>query len=291
MCDAICNSENIKYQTCVNYRGGKKVLYAECNNVCQKDKNVLAVMKTRTFEGRHFEPLNLQTYANKNKNLTRDGYNVAKTFILNILQSISKTDFKSIPEIFKKLWDIDFMKFVKNAKYSGAESVIIESLWKLINQDEYLFMSVYQESHFIPKIYGTCGGFYIVEYAPPGENLQSSPSIFHGKKGTWNVRVNLALQILDIAQALDMDFYEKLHFCDVKEENFGIDYKNQVKIIDVDTLFFDTSMLKDLSDPKCTSHNDCDFFDCRGWCNMKNGKCVAKRVNNNLQVNFCYFES
>jgi hypothetical protein len=100
----------------------------------------------------------------------------------------------------------------------------------------------------------------------------------------WRKRVDIALGILDISSSLDIDFHEPLHFCDIKEENFGINSNNQVKILDTDSLFFDTSMMKDLADPKCKAHDDCDFFDCRGWCDVNTHQCVAKRTNNNIQV-------
>jgi hypothetical protein len=159
----------------------------------------------------------------------------------------------------------------------------MESLWSLINQDEFLFMSVFQDVPFIPKIYGSCGAYYVTEFAPPGQIL--SPSFFNAKKeGMWRKRVDIALGILEISSSLDIDFHEPLHFCDIKEENFGINSNNQVKILDTDSLFFDTSMMKDLADPKCKTHDDCDFFDCRGWCDVNTHQCVAKRTNNNIQV-------
>lgn len=284
LCEAICESKDIIFQKCANYRGGKVVLLAQCNGRCQEGKNVKAVIKTRRWEGHHFEPLNLGTHGNKS--LTADSLKIAKTLMNDLIYSTTKVNMGSIKDIFEKLWEMDFTSFVKSARYPGADNVVIESLWKLLNQDEYLFMSVNKDSHFIPKIYGTCGGVYVMEYAPSGENLNSSPSIFTAKKGGWVERASIALQILDICQSLDIDFHEPLHFCDVKEENFGLDSKKQVKIIDTDSLFYDTSMMKDLGDPKCKSHQECDFFDCRGWCDIEKEKCVPKRTNNNLQ-NVC----
>ena len=34
----------------------------------------------------------------------------------------------------------------------------------------------------------------------------------------------------------------------------------------------------------CESHNDCDFFDCKGQCDLITNKCTKGVVNNNLQV-------
>ena len=35
----------------------------------------------------------------------------------------------------------------------------------------------------------------------------------------------------------------------------------------------------------CQTHNDCDFFDCKGQCDLITNKCTKGVVNNNLQVN------
>lgn len=283
LCDAICYSRNIIFKKCINYRLGKKVLLAECNGICEEGKTITAVIKTRTMEGRHFEPLNLDTYTNKS--LTAESMEIAKTVMNSMISSSTLKTYKSVKDIFTKLWTTDFTSFVKNAKYPGADVVAMESLWSLINQDEFLFMSVFQDVPFIPKIYGSCGAYYMTEFAPPGQIL--SPNFFNAKEGgMWKKRVDIALGILDISSSLDIDFHEPLHFCDVKEENFGINSNNQVKILDTDSLFFDTSMMKDLSEPKCKTHDDCDFFDCRGWCDVKTHECVAKRTNNNIQ-NIC----
>jgi hypothetical protein len=134
----------------------------------------LALKKLGPMEGRHFEPLNLDTY--KNKSLTAESMEIAKTIMNNIISSNTLVTFKSVKDIFTRLWTTDFTSFVKNAKYPGADVVAMESLWSLINQDEFLFMSVFQDVPFIPKIYGSCGAYYVTEFAPPGQIL--SPS-FH----------------------------------------------------------------------------------------------------------------
>ena len=40
----------------------------------------------------------------------------------------------------------------------------------------------------------------------------------------------------------------------------------------------------------CQNHNDCDFFDCKGQCDLITNKCTKGVVNNNLQVKFGYSE-
>lgn len=49
-------------------------------------------------------------------------------------------------------------------------------------------------------------------------------------------------------------------------------------------------MMKNLAQPSCTNHDDCDFFDCRGWCELETGKCTKQRSNNNLQVRLYFID-
>ena len=34
----------------------------------------------------------------------------------------------------------------------------------------------------------------------------------------------------------------------------------------------------------CTKHSECDFFDCKGQCDLIDNQCTKGVVNNNLQV-------
>jgi len=36
----------------------------------------------------------------------------------------------------------------------------------------------------------------------------------------------------------------------------------------------------------CIKHSDCDYFDCKGQCDLFKNKCITGVVNNNLQVSF-----
>ena len=45
--------------------------------------------------------------------------------------------------------------------------------------------------------------------------------------------------------------------------------------------FLDKTMTHNVS---CTKHSECDFFDCKGQCNLITNQCVNGVVNNNLQV-------
>ncbi len=38
------------------------------------------------------------------------------------------------------------------------------------------------------------------------------------------------------------------------------------------------------SNQTCTSHEECNYFDCRGRCDLIEERCAAEVVNNNLQA-------
>ena len=37
---------------------------------------------------------------------------------------------------------------------------------------------------------------------------------------------------------------------------------------------------------KCLKNDDCDYFDCKSFCNTTTERCIKTRINNNLQT-FC----
>ena len=91
--------------------------------------------------------------------------------------------------------------------------------------------------------------------------------------------------MLDLVEELDTMFSSPLHLCDVKAEHFGLSDNGRVKYLDLDSV-----QLRPLADrtvgdsTDCREHSDCDFFDCRGRCDLLTHKCAGGVVNNNLQV-------
>ncbi|KAK3086001.1 hypothetical protein FSP39_011994 [Pinctada imbricata] len=206
---------------------------------------------------------------------------MTRTIFRDRIQShLKKTDLPS--DLFSYLWSMDYYEFV-NSKNNDvtAEVAALQSIWSLANQDEYLLIKLYQDLPYIPKLYGSCGGYYLLEFAPPGNILNQD--FIRYSPSPWKERAKIALQLIELSQSVDKDFYEPLHICDVKGENFGVDTQNVIKLIDLDTIFFNKEMLGHLSSGICSKHEDCDFFDCRGWCNITRNRCTRMRTNNNLQ--------
>jgi len=79
------------------------------------------------------------------------------------------------------------------------------ALWRLAHDHEFACSALFGEKGVFPRLLGTCGPFYAVEYLSP---LPSDPS--------WPERVRLALLTMDLLQQLEEDLPEPFHLCDVK---------------------------------------------------------------------------
>ncbi|XP_060081501.1 divergent protein kinase domain 1C-like [Ylistrum balloti] len=280
LCNDLCEMQSIRFVKCTNYRRGKKVLIMECDGACEAGETIKIVMKTKhRVEEEEYDRLVLPL--NEDGTVSKDGIKMAKILMINKAFGDMHFTVTSKQNIFSELWSMDYDQFVKSATFKNADHVALLSIWSLLQQDEYLFMKIYQNLPYIPYLYGTCGEFYFMEYAPPGDIL--SPGFF--AKSSWSKRADAALKLMDIAQSLDNDFYQAMHFCDIKVDNFGVGMDLKVKILDSDSLFFDEKMSLNLRG-SCTDHFACDFFDCRGWCAVQNKTCNGRRFNNNLQ-NIC----
>ena len=83
----------------------------------------------------------------------------------------------------------------------------MQSLWALSQQDEFVYISYYQNSIHIPKLIGTCGHMYGVEYLHT-ELTESSSDISHL---AYITRI-----VLQSLRHFQHDFTETMHLCDLK---------------------------------------------------------------------------
>ncbi|KAL3860042.1 hypothetical protein ACJMK2_010215 [Sinanodonta woodiana] len=277
ICDALCRETGIHFETCNNYRGGKKVMIVHCG-VCQHAQLVRAVLKGQKHNFSENEQLFFNRMDDKQavKNMveTTEGLlrnSILFTFGINVTYNT---------KVLSQLWFSDFDEYVDQLNRPDASWVTIQSIWSLAMQDEYLFMKLHQNFQFVPKLYGSCGMFYLTEFTPPGDNLNS---MIYKPPSDWYVRANIALQILEMLRSIETNLHEPLHLCDIKGENFGIGSDDRVVLVDTDSVFFNSKLMNEIYNINCSTHEDCDYFDCRGWCHARTGRCLHKRMNNNLQ--------
>lgn len=194
--------------------------------------------------------------------------------------------------LLNQIYSLDFNESVAltRKKNPHPKRTVMEDIWALTQQDEFMLMRLFQNSKVFPQIYGTCGHTYLLEFTPPGEYLGKhlnfrSLAIKEPTKTEWRKRAKIALGILDLIHSFKVKLPQEFNLCDTKGENFGISRDGTVKFIDLDMTFFDSKLATELNvTENCTTHKDCDFFDCKGWCDMTERTCTSNRINNNLQV-------
>jgi hypothetical protein len=151
------------------------------------------------------------------------------------------------------------------------------SLWALVNQDEFINFKLLQSSRALPKVLGTCGHIYQVEYLIP----------FRMKGYYMNLKAKILLHLIGTLKLFDEFLNEPLQFCDVKFENLGLsgEYPKRFVVMDADMLYTQSKLTHMLTTKQCIRDTDCAFFDCESKCDVSTGFCTD-RLNDNIDV-FC----
>jgi hypothetical protein len=193
--------------------------------------------------------------------------------------------------------NFDYFKQAVLSEDKKKLAIFITNLMVLLNQEEYLFYKYFQDKPESLKIGGSCGNFYAVEHA---ESLNRKIRYME-----WSKRLELTKKFLVLVSNLDRNYLYgsisskkktldeelsandfqitenvsyPLQICDVKLDNFGINEKNELKIIDTDMIKPNSYLFQ----PKfCNKHDDCHFFECKSFCEKNH--CIERRINNNLQ--------
>ena len=156
----------------------------------------------------------------------------------------------------------------------------MRSSWQILAQDELLMMAIHQEQKTFTELKGTCGSVYALEKTIPYSTFfpEVIPSM------TWFKRVKIAKSFLYLLKEFQNTEIGLLSHCDIQEGNFGLTKNLEVKAIDVDLIYSPNRMKEILTQPRCTSDDECDFFDCVSKCDVAAGQCTHDLITNNLQV-------
>ncbi|XP_077364423.1 divergent protein kinase domain 1C isoform X2 [Festucalex cinctus] len=283
MCADLCVRGLVEYKRCLYYRSGKKVM-----EVRWRGRPVILKSKLENLSS--YQPLRALDY--------RDAAEDSPPLDVLLSATLEVRNWLGLAEEEDEDGEggASFLINLQSSEkkvYSRAE---LTSLWSLLQQDEYTFLSVLQDlSAHVSKVLGSCGHFYAVESLSAGhawdQNIFSMDEEQAGGfgvagRGRWGARQKvhrIALSFLDMVQHFERDFTHKVHLCDVKPENFAIRKDLTVVAIDVDMAFFQPKM-EDILDQKCSSDDDCNFFDCVSSCDLGARRCRRQRANTNLQV-------
>ncbi|XP_035696274.1 divergent protein kinase domain 1C-like [Branchiostoma floridae] len=236
LCPDLCTAHSIIFQECLNYRKGKRVILAEWST-----KKV--ILKSQYSHLHEYNSM-IAKYTNEEGKVVTSQPDMA-TFLMvvkNPLRTMFQEDatYSTVRETVRKMWNMPW------EHHETMSVAAMESLWALLQQEEYLLMQYFKGNKHFPKIYGSCGHFYVMEYTPTGDTL--SPQLFSHKtvegifkSGTdWEDRAKLALSFLTFIEDLDTFYTEPLHLCDVKNKNYGVSEDLTIRAIDVDMAFFET---------------------------------------------------
>lgn len=274
LCNQLCITHEVWPQQCLGSRLGKQIAAA-------KWQNDIIILKSAKRFFHDFDVLG--SFDRKSQAYILPSNEM---FFMLLHGTVTSHLGKAVPETGSKLlarmWPDNYRHFLDHRNnttqyHAGA----MNAVWSLTQQSEYVLLRYFNENKYLPRVLGTCGHFYAVEYAPSG--LMDPVLLDFTTSTTWRKRAQLALGILRVLSSFEKDFPEPLHMCDIKGGNFGVARDGTVKVIDVDTVFF-RSDLESQFDRNCTGHKDCDFFDCQAWCDVTTQQCQKKVLNNNLQV-------
>ncbi|XP_066290139.1 divergent protein kinase domain 1C-like [Branchiostoma lanceolatum] len=279
LCPDLCTTHSIIYTECFNYKKERKtVMLAEWYT-----RKV--ILKSKYDRLQEYNSI-MSRYTNDEGVIVTSQPDMAAFLIIvkNQLKTMFAVDIPYTEmETVQKMWQMPW------ENHETMSVATLDSLWALFQQDEYLMMQYFQGNKHFPKIYGSCGHFYVVEYTPPGDTL--SLQSFYFKRGgeikpsaNWDKRAKVALSFLTLVEDLNTLHTEPLHLCDVKQDNYGVSTHLTIQAIDVDMAFFETKMRRILGQKSCTTNADCEFVHCASTCDLTRRRCSKHRSNNNLQA-------
>ncbi|CAD5206324.1 unnamed protein product [Bursaphelenchus okinawaensis] len=152
-----------------------------------------------------------------------------------------------------------------------------DSLWTLLDQDEFITFKLLPLSRVTTKVQGNCGHFYAVDSLLP----------FKMKGYYMGLKAKILVHLMGTLKLFYEFLNEPLQWCDVKFENLGLsaNYPKRFVVMDSDMLYTESRLNRILTSRKCKKDDDCKYFDCHATCNNGTGTC-SERVNDNVDV-FC----
>ncbi|XP_035230943.1 divergent protein kinase domain 1C-like, partial [Stegodyphus dumicola] len=274
LCADLCELNTLKPNNCLPNHLGKDVVF----EATYFDNHV--VMKSSKLDSEDFDQI---YYKDEEGNRVHPDFDAFFSMVSNTVKS--NLDISLIPtqneslDMLSKLWTRNMHNFPYLPL--SLQNAAMNNIWFLIQQTEYLLMKYYEEMNVFPKVIGTCGPFYVVEFIQPLNNYFLM--FYPAWKEEFIERAKLALKVLKFLENTEKHF-PFLHFCDVKVGHFGLDKNFEVKLLDMDMVFFENSLIKNIVAIKnCTNDQDCSFIDCKGVCNIAEQTCEAKVLDNNFQ--------
>lgn len=257
LCKPLCDKKSIHILSCqTRHRGKETVFTADWNNT-------IVVIKSHK-SNEEYIPL---PWTSDEGEIYPTPEELLHMISQSLIANYGINEETAIPKLFP---------FITDFSYLNTDLMI--NMWQLSQDNEYVLLMLYGHAIF-PNVLASCGTFYAVQYAQPISEMD----VFTDQFSKWKKRMHLSKLILDLIKILSTSFQDPIHICDVKLEHFGL-IDGRIVILDADTIFPKSIVDRSTADGKaCSTHEDCDMFDCHSLCNKVVNRCDTPVVNNNLQ--------
>uniref|UniRef100_A0A0K0DT60 FAM69 protein-kinase domain-containing protein n=1 Tax=Strongyloides stercoralis TaxID=6248 RepID=A0A0K0DT60_STRER len=151
-----------------------------------------------------------------------------------------------------------------------------QTIWRLLQQPEYINFKILKLSRVLPKVISSCGHLYEVENIVP----------FKMKTYYTSLRNKILVYLMGTAKLFYEFLNEPLEWCDVKFNNLGLspNYIKRFLILDGEDLYTKSKLENIFENLSCSNDNDCYIGDCLSKCNNITNTCYKHRINENLDT-------
>ncbi|KAK7473817.1 hypothetical protein BaRGS_00034924 [Batillaria attramentaria] len=120
-------------------------------------------------------------------------------------------------------------------------NAVWRSLALLLRQREFVFGTLFAQKQVFPRIYGTCGPYYLQESCSSDQihNEYSVREVFFGDTPIpWSTRATAALKVLQFLKHMHSQLPENLVLIDVQAGQFGVCADGKARVTDCDEARF-----------------------------------------------------
>ncbi|XP_011555314.3 divergent protein kinase domain 1C [Plutella xylostella] len=268
LCPALCQHGLVSSISCHNFYMGKEAVFS----AIWDSSSVVFKSPRKTL----IETDDLTQWLNNNSKEVPSEDEFSQMIRTNIKIKFNMT----IDDLDAK--KLSYFKFKNSIYWRRTE---MANIWSLLQDNEYLAMTLYEKYDVFPKLVGSCGSMFAVQHLKSISGFWHLITLYDSKE-EWRNRIKIALKIMELLNTLEKLPPDALHICDVKMSHFGItDDMKRAKYLDLDSVHPKSVVNKITGDGSaCKQHSDCDFFDCRSFCNLVSSRCEFGVVNNNMQV-------
>ncbi|XP_050389509.1 divergent protein kinase domain 1A [Patella vulgata] len=184
---------------------------------------------------------------------------------------------------------LQFADFNENKELSLGE---VQSLWQLMNNEEFLLLYLFHKQSAMLNINGTCGSLYGLQfhhsymlYDKEKRTILSSLSENAYRWGlpAWKNRVKVVLGLLELADGLAETEGVRFYLCNIKPNKLGHTADHEVVLSDLSELKSSKMIADIMSNKTCGSDGDCVYTRyCQSTCDLSTGKCTGNIIQPTL---------